>query len=123
MHLSELTPPVHHHHHPDPRTCPTGECRHALNRAGARISRLEGLLSAAVEALKNRPVPVVVENVRLPEPDTLAAPPTEPRAYAPAPVGKPTEIDDDVPPDDQDRVQRINYFYLTNSGEFLDVLA
>lgn len=121
MHVFGPTP--HVHHHPSPHTCETGQCRHALQRANGRISRLEGLLNAAVEALKNRPVPVSVEIVRLPEPDTLAAPPTEPKAYAPAPVGKPTELDDDIPPEDRDRVQRINFFYLTNSGELLNVLA
>ena len=122
IHVSDPRPFVEHHHR-SPRTCDTGQCRYALQRADARIARLEGLLNAAVEALKNRPVPVTVENVRLPEPDTLAAPPTEAKAYAPAPVGKPTELDDDVPPDDRDRVQRINFFYLTNAGELLDVLA
>lgn len=122
MHVTAPTPHVHYHH-PGPRTCETVQCRHALQRAHARISRLEGLLSAAVEALKNRPVPVEVENIRLPEPDTLAAPPTEPKAYAPDPVGKPTERDNEIPAEEQDRPQRINYFYLTNSGEFLDVVA
>ncbi len=121
MHVSG--PPPHVHHHPSPPGCTTGQCRHALQRAEGRISRLEGLLSAAVEALKNRRVPVSIEVVRLPEPDTLAAPPTEPKAYAPAPVGKPTELDHDIPPDDRDRVQRINFFYLTDAGQFLNVLA
>jgi len=122
VHVSDPSPYVQHHHRGH-HACETGHCRHALQRAHGRIARLEGLLNAAVEALKNRPVPVAVENVRLPEPDTLAAPPTETKAYAPAPVGKPTELDEDIPPDDGDRVQRVNFFYLTNAGELLDVLG
>lgn len=122
MHVHGPTSHVHYDR-PSPPPCETGQCRHALQRAHARISRLEGLLSAAVDALKNRPASVSVENVRLPEPDTLAAPPTEPRAYAPEPVGTPTEHDDDIPPDEQDRPQRINLFYLTDAGELLNVIA
>ena len=110
-------------HHPASDDCGTGECRHALQRADNRIARLEGLLNAAVEALKNRTVPVTVENVRLPEPDTFASPPTEAKSYAPEPVGKPTEPDDDSPSGELDRVQRINFFYLTNAGDLLDVMA
>ncbi len=58
-----------------------------------------------------------------PEPDRLAAPPTERKAYAPAPPGQPTKLSGDGSPVSQDRVQHINYFHLTNTGEPLDVLA
>ncbi len=58
-----------------------------------------------------------------PEPDRLAAPPTERMAYAPAPPGEPTELDGDGTPVAQDDVQHINYVHLTNAGEPLDLLA
>ena len=58
-----------------------------------------------------------------PEPDRLAAPPTERMAYAPAPPGEPTALDGDVATVAHDDVQHINYRYLTNAGEPLDVLA
>ena len=55
-------------------------------------------------------------------PDPLSAPPTGRKLYAPPPVGQPTPVNEDPPPDTQ-RVVRIDYFYLTNAGESLDVLA
>ena len=58
-----------------------------------------------------------------PEPDRLAAPPTERKAYAPAPPGKPVLPGGDDPRSVRDSVQHINYLYLTNAGEPLDVLA
>ncbi len=58
-----------------------------------------------------------------PEPDTLAAPPTERKAYAPAPPGKPADLGGDDPRAAPDIVQHINYLHLTNAGEPLDVLA
>ncbi len=58
-----------------------------------------------------------------PEPDTLAAPPTERKAYAPAPPGKPTNLGVDDPHGPRDSVQHITDAYLTNAGEPLDVLA
>ncbi len=58
-----------------------------------------------------------------PEPDRLAAPPTERKAYAPAALGEPTDLDGAGKPIAQDIVEHINYRYLTNAGEPLDVLA
>ena len=56
-------------------------------------------------------------------PDPLSAPPTERKPYAPPPVGKPTPVEESPPPETERRVVRIDYFYLTPSGESLDVLA
>ena len=56
-------------------------------------------------------------------PDPLSAPPTGRKLYAPPPVGEPTPVDEDAPPDTAVRVVRIDYFYLTPAGESLDVLA
>ncbi len=58
-----------------------------------------------------------------PEPDKLAAPPTGRKAYAPAPPGKPTDLDGAGETVVHDNVQYINYRYLTTTGEPLDVLA
>ena len=55
-------------------------------------------------------------------PDPLSSPPTSRKLYAPPPVGQPTPVNEDPPPDTR-RVVRIDYFYLTNAGESLDVLA
>ena len=55
--------------------------------------------------------------------DALSAPPTGRKLYAPPPVGEPTPVDEDVPPDTAVRVVRIDYFYLTPTGVSLDVLA
>ncbi len=56
-------------------------------------------------------------------PDPLSAPPTGRKLYAPPPVGEPTPVGENPPPDTQEAVVRIDYFYLTPAGETLDVLA
>ncbi len=55
--------------------------------------------------------------------DPLSAPPTGRKLYAPPPVGEPTPVDKDAPPDTALRVVLIDFFYLTPAGENLDVLA
>ena len=55
--------------------------------------------------------------------DALSAPPTGRKLYAPPPVGEPTPVDEDVPPEAALRVVRIDYFYLAPLGVSLDVLA
>ena len=56
-------------------------------------------------------------------PDPLSAPPTDRKPYAPPPIGEPTPVDEDAPPETDRRVVRIDYYYLTPNGESLDVLA
>jgi len=56
-------------------------------------------------------------------PDPRSVPPTGRKLYAPPPVGEPTPVDDDAPPETDRRVMRIDYFFLTPIGERLDVLA
>ena len=58
-----------------------------------------------------------------PAPDPLSAPPTSRKLYALPPVGEPTPVGENPPPDTQIRVVRIDYFYRTPAGESLDVLA
>ena len=56
-------------------------------------------------------------------PDPLSSPPTIRKLYAPPPVGEPTPLNEDAPPEVTDRVVRLDYFYLTPAGESLNVLA
>ncbi len=92
-----------------PVACPSfGLCCHPAFEARCT----GGLAARATRVLRDPP-----------EPDTLAAPPTERKAYAPAPPGKPTNLGVDDPHGPRDSVQHINYSYLTNAGEPLDVMA
>ncbi len=73
-----------------------------------------------------RPCVVPVCRVPIEEPagpDPRSVPPTGRKLYAPPPVGEPTPVDDDAPPETDRRVMRIDYFFLTPIGERLDVLA
>ena len=56
-------------------------------------------------------------------PDPLPAERAGRKLYAPPPVGEPTPVDKDAPPDVEVRVVLIDYSYLTPAGEYLDVLA
>ena len=73
-----------------------------------------------------RPCVVPVCRVPIEEPagpDPRSVPPTGRKLYAPPPVGEPTPVDDDAPPETDRRVMRIDYFFLTPIGVRLDVLA
>ncbi len=56
-------------------------------------------------------------------PDPLSAPPSGRKLYAPPPVGEPTPVDEEAPPEAATRVVRVDYFYLTPAGGSLNVLA
>jgi hypothetical protein len=56
-------------------------------------------------------------------PDALAAPPTERKAYAVAPPGRPTDLPDPTPPDPDARREIPVWIPVTNLGTLLDVLA
>ena len=57
-----------------------------------------------------------------PPPETLSAPPTGRKAYAPDPVGKPS-VPGDTPPPEVEQVPVLNYLHVTNLGTLLDVMA
>jgi hypothetical protein len=56
-------------------------------------------------------------------PDTLAAPPTERKAYAVDPPGRPTRLPEPTPPDPDARETIPVWIPVTNLGTLLDILA
>jgi hypothetical protein len=95
-------------------------CRNHLAAALSEISRLQrGIYSAGDRALMDLP-PRHLEDVG---PDPRANPPTERKAYAPEPVGKPSEREDPTPPDPAVEVRIPVWIPISTLGTLLDILA
>lgn len=102
--------------------CDAIQCRIRLDAAAREISRLRrGLLGAAEAAAVSRLVPPPSDSETRPDP--LAAPPAKRKAYAPAPIGKPSPPRDAAPVERAGEIPLINFFRITNMGTLLDVLA
>ena len=101
--------------------CDRRQCRILLNAARREIDRRRGGLLTAAERMlvARRAEPSGAGPPQVP----AASPPTQPKAYAPAPVGKPAVVRGTTPPDPAELVRAINYFHVTNLGTLLDMLA
>ena len=107
----------------EPGRCDPRLCRIRLHPTEREISHLR----AELARLARPPIRDVFEpSRRFPEPDRppdpLSAPPTERKAYAPNPIGKPVEPRE-VPPDVAETLHLINYFRITNEGSLIDLLV
>ncbi len=107
----------------EPGRCDPRLCRIRLHPTEREISRFRQELAQAVRP----PIRDVFEPSRgLLEldqpPNPLASPPTERKAYAPDPIGKPAQRRD-TPPDPAETLHLINYFRITNEGSLIDLLV
>jgi hypothetical protein len=107
----------------EPGRCDPRLCRIRLHPTEREISHLR----AELARLARPPIRDVFEpSRRLPEPDRppdpLSSPPTERKAYAPDPIGKPAPPRD-TPPDPAETLHLINYFRITNEGSLIDLLV
>ncbi len=121
MEASHVGPAAGHAHF----SCPNelGRCRAALAAARDEIGRLRRELA---ETRLNNGWPRRVDprpSEPVTEPDPRALPPKEPKAYAPDPLGKPTELRDRTPPEPVEEVRAVGYSSITNLGSLLDVLS
>ncbi len=83
------------------------------------------LQAALREADRVKPRPIDRrDTVELdPTADALSNPPTTRKAYAPAPVGKPSDPRQLIPPDPSEVVHAMNYFQFTSAGSMIDLLV
>ncbi len=107
----------------EPGRCDPRLCRIRLHPTEREISHLRDELAR----LARPPIRDVFEPSRRllaldQPPDPLASPPTERKAYAPDPIGKPAEPRA-VPPDVAESLHLINYLRITNEGSLIDLLV